>query len=64
MRLKKWGWSVNLESDFLVDGKWHFGIGGAKKGFEQIKDLPDSYVVNDGVEIGNKIPLLLFGFLY
>ena len=32
----------------------------------QIKDLPDSYVVNDDVEIGmgNKIPLWLFGFLY
>jgi hypothetical protein len=28
--------------------------------------LPDSYVVNDDVEIGmgNKIPLWLFGFLY
>jgi hypothetical protein len=34
--------------------------------FKQIKDLPDSYVVNDDVEIGmgNKIPLWLFGFLY
>lgn len=52
--------------DVEVDGKWLFEIGGAKKGFEQIKDLPDSYVVNDGVEIGhgNKIPLWLFGFLY
>ena len=52
--------------DVEVDGKWIFEIGGAKKGFEQIKDLPDSYVVNDGVEIGhgNKIPLWLFGFLY
>ena len=52
--------------DVDVDGKWLFEIGGAKKGFEQIKDLPDSYVVNDGVEIGhgNKIPLWLFGFLY
>ena len=37
-----------------------------KKKFKQIKDLPDSYVVNDDVEIGmgNKIPLWLFGFLY
>ena len=52
--------------DAEVDGKWLFEIGGANKGFEQIKDLPDSYVVNDGVELGhgNKIPLWLFGFLY
>lgn len=36
------------------------------KGFEQIKDVPNSYVVNDDVEvdIGSKIPLWLFGFLY
>lgn len=54
------------KGDVEVDGRWLFEIGGAKKGFEQIKDLPDSYVVNDGVEIGhgNKIPLWLFGFLY
>ena len=40
--------------------------GGKGKGFAQIKDMPDSYVVNDGVEvgIGNKIPLWLFGFMY
>ena len=44
-----------------------FEVKGRKgKGFEQIKDLPDSFVVNDGVEFtrGNKIPLWLFGFLY
>ena len=52
--------------DVEVDGKYLFEVGGAKKGFDQIKDLPNSYVVNDGVEIGhgNKIPLWLFGFLY
>ena len=52
--------------DFRVDGKWLFEIGGKGKGFDQIADMPDSYVVNDGVEIGfgNKIPLWLFGFLY
>lgn len=52
--------------DFLVDGKWHFEIGGASKRFDQIKDIPDSYVVNDDVEIGsgNKIPLWMFGLLY
>ena len=52
--------------DFVIDGKWLFEIGGRGKGFSQIKDKPDSYVVNDGVElgIGNKIPLWMFGFLY
>lgn len=52
--------------DFLVDGKWTFEVGGKGKGFGQIKNLPDSYVVNDDVEVGfgNKIPLWLFGFLY
>ena len=52
--------------DFLVDGKWTFEVGGKGKGFDQIKNLPDSYVVNDDIEVGfgNKIPLWLFGFLY
>lgn len=52
--------------DFLVDDTWHFEIGGAGKGFDQIKDIPTGYVVNDDTEIGigNKIPLWLFGFLH
>ena len=52
--------------DFKVDGRWLFEVGGEGKGFSQIADEPDSYVVNDDVEIGfgSKIPLWLFGFLY
>ncbi len=52
--------------DFKVDAKWLFEIGGKGKTFRQIADIKDSFVVNDGVEIGigNKIPLWLFGFLY
>ena len=52
--------------DLLVDNRYLFEIGGAGKGFDQIKDLPDSFVAMDDVEtgIGNKIPLWLFGFLY
>ena len=52
--------------DFLVDGKFLFEVGGKGKGFDQIKDVPNSFVVNDDVEVGfgNKIPLWLFGFLY
>jgi len=54
------------KGDFLVDGRWLFEVGGKSKGFDQIKDIPESFVVADGIEIGfgNKIPLWLFGFLY
>ena len=54
------------QGDFLVGGRYLFEIGGRGKGLDQIKDIPDSFVVNDGVEtgIGKKIPLWLFGFLY
>lgn len=41
-------------------------VGGKGKGFSQIKDIPDSYVIADEIEIGygNKIPLWMFGLLY
>ena len=54
------------QGDFIVDGTWTFEVGGKGKTFRQIADLPESYVVNDDVEVGrgNKIPLWLFGFLY
>ena len=54
------------KGDFLVNEKYIFEIGGKNKSFKQIKDIPDSYVVADDIEIGfgNKIPLWLFGFLY
>ena len=57
---------ASKEGDFLVDGKYVFEIGGKSKGFDQIKDLPNSYVAADDIEsgFGNKIPLWLFGFLY
>ena len=52
--------------DFLVDETYTFEIGGKNKNFTQIKDIPNSFVVADDIEIGfdNKIPLWLFGFLY
>lgn len=52
--------------DFLVDGRWVFELGGPGKGFRQIRDLPESYVVQGGQEVGQgaHIPLWLFGFLY
>ncbi|MBS9782764.1 MAG: ATP-binding protein [Arcobacter sp.] len=55
----KWG-------DFYCEEKYTFEIGGRNKGFSQIKDIKNSYVVSDDLEvgIGNKIALWLFGFLY
>jgi predicted AAA+ superfamily ATPase len=52
--------------DFLVDEKYVFEVGGKNKGFDQIKNIPDSYIAADDIEIGigNKVPLWLFGFLY
>ena len=54
------------KGDFLVDEKYIFEIGGKGKKFKQIKDIENSFVVSDDIEIGNgnKIPLYLFGFLY
>lgn len=67
-QLRGGGHSVSYPGagDFLVDKKYLFEVGGKGKGFDQIKDVPNSFVVNDDVEIGfgNKIPLWLFGFLY
>lgn len=52
--------------DFLLDRKYLFEVGGKGKGFSQISDIPDSYVIADNIEVGfgNKIPLWLLGFLY
>jgi len=54
------------QGDFLVDGTRLFEVGGKDKSFAQIKDIPDSYVAADDIDVGrgNKIPLWLFGFLY
>lgn len=53
-------------SDFLIDNKYTFEIGGRNKGQKQIKDIPDSFIVKDDIVVGNDniIPLWLFGFLY
>jgi uncharacterized protein len=58
--------AIAKQGDFIVDDKYTFEIGGAKKSFHQIADLKNSYLAIDEVTIGikNKIPLWLFGFLY
>ena len=52
--------------DFTVDGRYRVEVGGRKKGFAQIKDIPESFVAEDDLEagFGNRIPLWLFGFLH
>jgi uncharacterized protein len=52
--------------DFYCEEKYIFEIGGKSKSFEQIKDIQNSFVAADDIEIGfgNKIPLWLFGLLY
>jgi len=52
--------------DFLIDDKYTVEIGGKNKSFNQIKDIENSFVVADDIEVGfgNKVPLYLFGFLY
>ena len=52
--------------DFVVDDNWTFEVGGKGKGFDQIADIKNSFVVNDDVAVGrgNKIPLWLFGMMY
>jgi len=57
---------IPTKGDFRVDEKYLFEIGGKNKSFKQIRDIPNSFVVADDIEIGfgEKIPLWLFGFLY
>jgi len=54
------------QGDFYVNDNYLFEIGGRRKSFEQIKDVPDSFLAVDDTEVGhgNRIPLWLFGFLY
>lgn len=52
--------------DFLVDRNYLFEVGGKGKTFDQIKDIPNSYLAVDDTETGhgNRIPLWMFGLLY
>ncbi|MDL2239840.1 AAA family ATPase [Bacteroidales bacterium OttesenSCG-928-L14] len=54
------------QTDFHIDGKSFFEIGGKNKTTQQIKNLNNAYLALDNLEIGfrNEIPLWLFGFLY
>ena len=57
---------ISEQSDFSVDRKYTFEIGGKKKSKKQIQNIPDAFIAADDIEYGhgNKIPLWMFGFLY
>ena len=54
------------KGDFLVNGKYLFEVGGEGKTFDQIADIPNSYLAVDDIETGYgaRIPLWMFGLLY
>ena len=54
------------KGDFLVNGKYLFEVGGEGKTFDQIADIPNSYLAVDGIETGYGVrsPLWMFGLLY
>lgn len=54
------------KGDILIENRYLLEVGGKRKSFEQIADMPDSFLVVDDtvVGMGNKIPIWLFGFLY
>lgn len=54
------------ESDFFVDSKYTFKVGGKNKKRKQIQEIPDSYIIADDIEFGTdrQIPIWLLGFMY
>ena len=54
------------QGDFKVDAKITLEVGGKDKTFDQIADIPDSYILADGMEfpVGKKLPIWLVGLLY
>lgn len=52
--------------DFKVDGKYIFEVGGSGKTYDQIPDIPNSYILADDMETPykSKLPLWAIGFMY
>ena len=53
-------------ADFLVDGQYHFEVGGRGKGLSQIAGKENAFLALDDLPVGSgsRIPLWLFGFLH
>ena len=51
---------------FRIEGKVILEVGGNKKSFDQIADIPDSYILADDMEypVGKKLPLWIVGMNY
>ena len=58
--------AYTAHGDFIIDQTYTIEVGGRGKSFNQIKDIPNSFLAVADTEIGfgNKIPLWLFGLLY
>ena len=54
------------QGDFKIDSKITVEVGGKDKTFDQIADIPNSYILADSMEfpVGKKLPVWLVGFLY
>ena len=54
------------QGDFFINDQYLCEVGGRKKTFDQIKDVPNSFLAVDDTEtgFGNRIPLWMFGLLY
>lgn len=54
------------DGDFKIDGNIIFEVGGHDKTFDQIADIPNSYILADNIEypIGHKLPLWIIGLTY
>ena len=58
--------SVPARGDFLINNAVTCEVGGKNKDSGRIRNIANSWLALDGIEIGhgNRIPLWLFGFLY
>ncbi|MBR2106442.1 MAG: hypothetical protein IJ937_04145 [Treponema sp.] len=56
----------SAQSDFFVNDKYTFEVGGKNKKRNQIKDIENSFIIADDIEYGTDrlIPIWLLGFLY
>lgn len=54
------------QGDLRIDSRITIEVGGKDKSFEQIADIPDSYILADNIEypIGKKLPIWVAGFIY
>jgi len=54
------------QGDFIIDGRTTIEVGGSDKSFDQVADVPNSYIFADRIEfpVGKKLPLWMAGLVY